>query len=61
MTAFKISFINDLSGLKEILDIQDEKYILNAACKQNFELPYSCRQGACSTSFAKLEKGKVDQ
>ena len=37
------SVFNDLSGLKEILYIQDEKYILNAAYEQNFDLPYSCR------------------
>ena len=28
MTSFKITFINDLSGLKEIVYISDEKYIL---------------------------------
>ena len=35
MTSFKITFINELSGLKEIIDIPDDKYILDAACEQN--------------------------
>ena len=61
MKSFKITFINELSGLKEIIDIPDDKYILDAACEQNIELPYSCRSGACSTCVAKLEKGEVDQ
>ena len=61
MKSFKITFINKLSGLKEIIDIPDDKYILDAACEQNIELPYSCRSGACSTCVAKLEKGEVDQ
>ena len=61
MTSFKITFINELSGLKEIIDIPDDKYILDAACEQNIELPCSCRSGACSTCVAKLEKGEVDQ
>ena len=39
MTSFKITFINELSGLKEIIDIPDEKYILDAAFEQNFDLP----------------------
>ena len=61
MKSFKITFINELSGLKEIIDIPDDKYILDAACEQNIELPYSCRSGACSSCVAKLEKGEVDQ
>ena len=27
MTSFKITFINELSGLREIIDIPDDKYI----------------------------------
>ena len=61
MTSFKITFINELNGLKEIIDIPDDKYILDAAFEQNIDLPYSCRSGACSTCVAKLEKGQVDQ
>ena len=61
MTSFKITFINGLSGLKEVIDIPDDKYILNSAYEQNIELPASCREGTCSTCVAKLEKGKVDQ
>ena len=61
MTCFKITFINELIGLKEIIDIPDDKYILDAACEQNIELPYSCRSGTCSACVAKLEKGQVDQ
>ena len=61
MTSFKITFINELSGLKEIIDIPDDKYILDAASEQNIQLPASCREGTCSTCVAKLEKGKVDQ
>ncbi len=61
MTSFKITFINDVSGLTEIIDIPDDKYILDAACEQNIELPFSCRSGTCSTCVAKLEKGEVVQ
>ena len=61
MKSFKITFINELSGLEEIIEVPDDKYILDAACEQNIDLPYSCRSGACSTCVAKLEKGEVDQ
>ena len=61
MSSFKITFINGLSGLKEVIDIPDDKYILDSATEHNIELPSSCRTGACSTCVAKLEKGEVDQ
>ena len=34
MKSFKITFINKLSGLKAIIDIPDDKYILDAACEK---------------------------
>ena len=59
MKSFKITFINEISGLKEIIDIPDDKYILDAACEKNIELPYSCRSGSCSSCVAKLEQGEL--
>tara|TARA_Y100001968_G_scaffold297873_1_gene307313 strand:- start:186 stop:485 length:300 start_codon:yes stop_codon:yes gene_type:complete len=61
MKSFKITFINELSGLKEVIEITDDKYILDSARDQNIDLPFSCMAGSCSTCVAKLEKGEVDQ
>ena len=61
MKSYRVTFINELSGLKETIDIPDDKYILDAASEQNIKLPYSCRSGACSTCVAKLERGEVAQ
>ena len=61
MASFKVTFINKFSGLKETIEIPDDKYILDAACEQNINLPFSCRSGACSSCVAKLEKGNVYQ
>ena len=61
MKSFKVTFINKISGLKEIIEIPDNKYILESACEQNIDLPSSCLSGCCSTCVAKLEKGDVDQ
>ncbi|MBW3042537.1 2Fe-2S iron-sulfur cluster-binding protein [Prochlorococcus marinus] len=61
MSFFKITFINKFSGLKEVIDIPDDKYILDSAIEQKIELPFSCRAGACSSCVAKLEKGEVEQ
>ena len=61
MTSFKITFINERSGHQIVIDVPDDKYILDAACEQNIQLPFSCRAGSCSTCVAKLDSGNVDQ
>ena len=43
MKSLKINFTNELSSLKEIIDITNEKYIIDVASDQNIELPYSFR------------------
>ena len=61
MTSFKVTFFNKLSGLKQVIEIPDDKYILDSAIEQNIEVPFSCRAGSCSSCVAKLLEGKVEQ
>jgi ferredoxin len=59
---YKIHFINDAEGIDRTVDVPEDQYILETAeLEGGMELPYSCRQGVCSTCTGKLVSGSVDQ
>lgn len=38
-----------------------DRYILHSAEAEGYELPFSCRNGACTTCAARIYSGKVNQ
>jgi ferredoxin len=60
-SSYQVRLYNEAEGIDQTIEVKDDTYILETAEEQGMELPYSCRQGVCSTCTAKKISGTVDQ
>jgi|TARA_B110000967_G_scaffold167661_1_gene176298 ferredoxin len=56
---YKVTLITP--GGDETFECDGDTYILDAAEQEGLNLPYSCREGTCSTCAARLVWGYIDQ
>lgn len=62
MTNFhKIQIHNRQTGTDHTLQVPDDRYILQALESQGMELPFSCRNGACTACAVRVRRGEVYQ
>lgn len=61
MKSYKIRLLNEAEAIDQTIEVPEDKFILETAETEGMDLPYSCRQGACSTCTGKLVEGTVDQ
>lgn len=58
---YAIQIHNRQTGTHTRVKVPADRYILHSAEDQGVELPYSCRNGACTTCAARVLAGEVDQ
>jgi len=62
MTRFYTIQIRDrASGQIYTLKVPEDRYILQSAESQGVELPFSCRNGACTTCAVRVRSGEIYQ
>lgn len=49
------------SGKSHTLQVPADRYILQSVEKQGVELPFSCRNGACTTCAVRVLSGEITQ
>ncbi len=59
--SYKIKIHNRQTGTQHTLQVPADRYILHAVEKQGTELPFSCRNGACTTCAVRILAGEVYQ
>ncbi|PSB53523.1 2Fe-2S iron-sulfur cluster-binding protein [Chamaesiphon polymorphus] len=60
-SSYQVRLYNKAEGIDQTIEVPDGSYILETAEERGMELPYSCRQGVCSTCTVKTIEGEVDQ
>lgn len=62
MTRFyKITIHHRQTNTQHTLEVPSDRYILQAAEDQGVELPFSCRNGACTTCAVRVLSGEIYQ
>ena len=59
--SFSVTLVNEAKGLKKIIKLTEDEYILDVAEAQDINLPYSCRNACCFDCLGKIIDGEVEQ
>ena len=58
---FKVTIINKETGKIYQEEVSSQEYILKEFEKKGYTLPFSCRNGCCTSCAVKIISGKLDQ
>jgi ferredoxin len=58
---YQIHIHNRQTGQRQTRSVPSDRYILHSLEKQDCDLPFSCRNGACTTCAVRILSGEVYQ
>ena len=60
-STYKVTVRDRAKGVTHTLEVPDNRYILQSFEKLGVDLPFSCRNGACTTCAVRVIKGNISQ
>jgi ferredoxin len=61
VNSYQIKIRDRQNNLEHAIEVPADRYILNSAEAQGVELPFSCRNGACTTCAVRVISGQIYQ
>jgi ferredoxin len=61
VNSYQIKIRDRQNNLEHAIEVPADRYILHSAEAQGVELPFSCRNGACTTCAVRVISGQIYQ